>query len=424
MKRTRVVISGLGFVSPIGNSREEVVASLRAQRHGLEWVEWFPGGAGNVVGTIKEFETASTNRLLWKWPERHALPREVVRSLPAHGLFALCAIDQALAEARLEKAALCDGGTGLFCASAGSPRFLRHYTNELADTAGQRANPWSVVSSIAGTLNFNLAAHYGIRGAVTGFVSACAASTHALGYAHDEIALGRQRRMVVVGAEEPFWESLLPFSGMRALSRQKEPLHASRPFDAERDGFVGAGGAAALIVEAEEEARARGAAILAEIAGWGQSADGHSIAQSDPEGDGLLRAMQAALATAGVTPAELAYINAHATSTPVGDRAEACALLRLLGQARPPVSSLKGLTGHTLSMSGALETALCVAALVEGFVPGNAHLRRADEACADLNLPRENLPGAPELILKNSSGFGGSNVCLVLRRWREPQRPE
>jgi 3-oxoacyl-[acyl-carrier-protein] synthase I len=278
-------------------------------------------------------------------------------------------------------------------------------------------HPMGVVSSIAGTLNFNLAAAFGIRGAVTGFVSACAASTHALGYARDEIVLGRQRRMLIVGAEEPVWESLLPFSGMRALTKQAEPRLASRPFDRQRDGFVGAGGAVALVLEEADLAQARGAQIYAELAGWGQCADGFSVAQSDPNGRGLATAMRRALANARIGPADLEYVNAHATSTPVGDAAEARALLDVLGAARPPVSSTKGLTGHPLSMAGALETALCCVAVREGLIPGNAHLTEPDEACGDLCLPRENLATTPRIILKNSSGFGGSNVCLVLRQW-------
>jgi 3-oxoacyl-(acyl-carrier-protein) synthase len=421
MSRPRVVITGLGFITPIGNDREEVLASLRAQRHGLAAVDWFPNCPVRLAATIQGFEINPINRLLWRWPARYAFARETVRSLPPHGLYALCALEQALADARLARAGLTDGGTGLFCASAGSPRFLRHHLNETADSAGQRLHPWGVVASIAGTLNFNLAAHYGIRGAVTGFVSACAASTHALGYACDEIRLGRQTRMLVVGAEEPLWESLLPFAGMRALSRQSDPALASRPFDANRDGFVAGGGAVALVVESATAAAARGAPAYAELAGWGQSADGHSIAQSEPEGHGLSAAMQRALADAGVGAGQIDYVNAHATSTPVGDRAEALALRRLLADAPTPVSSIKGLTGHTLSMSGALETAVCALALREGFIPGNAHLRTPDAACAGLNLPVANLDRAPGCILKNSSGFGGSNVCLVLRA--PPERP-
>jgi 3-oxoacyl-(acyl-carrier-protein) synthase len=275
-----------------------------------------------------------------------------------------------------------------------------------------------VVSSIAGTLNFNLAAHYHIAGPVTGFVSACASSTHALGYASDEIRLGRQKRMIVVGAEELNAETVLPFAAMRALSTNPDPATASRPFDKSRDGFVGTGGAAVLILEERDLARQRGASIYATLAGWGQASDGYNVAAPRPDGAGLRSAITRALADARVASPEIDYVNAHATSTPVGDAAEALALREIFSRQnhRPVVSSTKGLTGHGLSMAGAMETAFCALAMKEGFTPGNAHLADIDPACAGLDLPRESLSRAPRTILKNSSGFGGSTVCLVLTR--------
>jgi 3-oxoacyl-(acyl-carrier-protein) synthase len=275
-----------------------------------------------------------------------------------------------------------------------------------------------IVSSIAGTLNFNLAAHYRISGAVCGFVSACASSSHALGYAMDEIRLGRQHRMLVVGAEDMSDESILPFASLRALSTNPDPASASRLFDRRRDGFVGTGGAVALIVESAELARARGARIYAELTGWGQAGDGHSIAASHPEGAGLREAMRRALADAQVGPADIGYVNAHATSTPAGDRSEALALRDVFTAtgARPRVSSTKALTGHGLSLAGAMEAAFCALAIHDGFIPGAAHLTEPDPICDGLDLPRASLDEAPGLVLNNSSGFGGSNVCHVLRR--------
>jgi 3-oxoacyl-(acyl-carrier-protein) synthase len=272
--------------------------------------------------------------------------------------------------------------------------------------------------SIAGTLNFNLAAHYGIRGAVGGFVAACASSSHALGCAIDDIRLGRQTRMLVVGAEEVNAETVLPFAAMRALSTSSDPATASRPFDQARDGFVAAGGAVCLIVEESETARQRGAGVYAEIAGWGQAADGYNVAVSHPEGAGLVEAMLRALADAGLRPADVDYVNAHATSTPAGDRSEAIALRTVFSRtgSHPRISSTKGLTGHPLSMAGVMEAGFCALALRDGFIPGNANLVTPDEACADLELPRASLNEPLGVILNNSSGFGGSNVCHVLRR--------
>ena len=419
MKRTAVV-TGLGFITSIGNDSAAVVRSLRTGRSGIERIEF----AGNpelsvkVAGTVKEFAVDSPSWRDWRYPARYDLPRDTLRSLAPHGLYALCATEQAIADAGLSRDALTDGGTGLYCASAGSAFLLHHNLAQMHAARFERGNPMGVVSSIAGTLNFNLAAHYQIRGAVGGFVAACASSSHALGCALDDIRLGRQTRMLVVGAEEVNAETVLPFAAMRALSTNPDPATASRPFDVARDGFVAAGGAVCLVLEEMAAARARGATIYAELAGWGQAADGYNVAVSHPDGAGLAEAMRRTLADAGITPGDVDYVNAHATSTPAGDRSEAQALRAVFtaAAARPRISSTKGLTGHPLSMAGVMEAAFCALALREGFTPGNANLETADDACAGLDLPRASIPTAPRVILSNSSGFGGSNVCHVLRR--------
>ncbi|MEY2880618.1 MAG: hypothetical protein RLZZ15_2998 [Verrucomicrobiota bacterium] len=415
----RAVITGLGFITPIGNDRAGVTASLRAGRHGLAAVE-FLGNARlpvHLAGVVRDFAVESPSCRDWTWPARYEIARETLRGLAPHGVFALCATQQALADAGLAGGVAGDEHTGLFCASAGSALLLHHQLAQMHAVRGERGNPLGVVNSVAGTLNFTLAAHFGVTGAVCGFVSACASSSHALGYALDEIRLGRLRRVIVVGAEEHNAETVLPFAAMRALSPQRDARLASRPFDAARDGFVGAGGAVALVLEAADLAAARSARVYAELAGWGQSAEGHSVAMSHPEGAGLRRAMEHALADAAVPPAEIDYVNAHATSTPVGDRAEALALRAVFAErgARPRVSSTKGLTGHPLSLAGVMEAAFCALAIADGFVPGNAHLVTPDAACAGLDLPMATLDFAPRAVLNNSSGFGGSNVCHVLR---------
>lgn len=418
----RAVVTGLGFITSIGNDREAVVQSLRALQPGLAPVEFLgnPALPVKVAGTVKEFVTDSPSWRDWVYPPRYDLPREVLRSIPPHGLYALCATEQALADARLEYASLTDGTTGLYCASAGSAFMLHHHVAQMHAARGERGNPMGVVSSIAGTLNFNLAAHYGIRGAVSGFVAACASSSHALGCAVDDIRLGRQTRMLVVGAEEVNAETVLPFAAMRALSTSSDPQTASRPFDQQRNGFVAAGGAVCLILEEAGTARARGAPIYAEIAGWGQAADGHNVAISHPEGRGLAEAMRRSLADAQLAPAQIDYVNAHATSTVAGDRSEALALRTVFTSAgaRPRVSSTKGLTGHPLSMAGVMEAAFCSLAIRDGFTPGNVNLIVPDEACEGLDLPRETLNEGPGIVLNNTSGFGGSNVCHVLRQWK------
>ncbi|MDB6168056.1 MAG: beta-ketoacyl synthase [Verrucomicrobia bacterium] len=416
----KALVTGLGFITSIGNDRDAVRRSLRELRPGLERIEFLgnPSLPVRVAGTIKDFQADSASWRDWRYPARYELPRETLRGLSAHGLYALCAVEQALEDSQLARGALTDGATGLYCASAGSAFMLHHHLAHLHAVRGERGNPMGVVASIAGTLNFNLAAHYGIRGAVGGFVAACASSSHALGCALDDIRLGRQTRMLVVGGEEVNAETLLPFAAMRALSTNADPATASRPFDRGRDGFVGSGGAVCLILEEETLARARQAPVYAELAGWGQAADGFNIAVSHPEGAGLAEAMRRTLADAGLAPGDIDYVNAHATSTPAGDRSEALALRKIFTDAgaRPRVSSTKGLTGHPLSMSGVMEAAFCCLALREGFTPGNANLVEPDEACAGLDLPTQTLETGPTNVLNNSSGFGGSNVCHVLRK--------
>lgn len=420
MPQRRVAITGLGFVTSIGNNRSEVRDSLSGLRTGITAYDFLPGTPlpVKVAGTIKGFETPGAQWAAWQWPEGYTFAREALRSMPPHGLYALCAVEQATAEARLSRDEVGGEETGLFCASAGSPLLLRQHLNMMVESKGTRMSPVGIVSSIAGTLNFNLGAILGIKGCVAGFSSACASSTQALGYAFDEIALGRQKRMLVVGGEDVSFESLYPFLAMRALSRQSDPALASRPFDSGRDGFVGTGGAAALWLEDLDSARARGAAVRAEVLGWGQSGDGSSMVQSDPDGAGMALALRRALRNASVRPGDVGYVNAHATSTPVGDLSEARAILSVFGKGddAPWVSSTKALTGHGLSLAGAMETGFCTMAIEEGFIPGAANLTTVDPACAGLRLPRETVRTAPRVVVKNSSGFGGSNVCLVLGR--------
>jgi len=412
------VITGLGFVTSLGHSRAAVSGALRALRHGLS--PWQPvlGSRGRVAvaGQVTGFDVSSPHAADWMWPGDCPIDRSEVRLMPPQGVYALAAVRQALAEAGLTVADLGDGRTGLYAASVGSARMLHHHLSSMQASGWQRLHPASILSSIAGTLHFHLCARLGIRGASCGFVSACASGGHALGYALDEIRLGRQDRMIVVAAEELTAESVLPFGGMGALSCQTDPRLASRPFDRNRDGFVATGGAVTIVIESSASAAARSARPLARLMGWAQACDGHHPAAPHPEGRGIRDAMHLALKQAELEPSAVDYINAHATSTPAGDRAEACAIHALFGpDLRPAVSSTKALTGHALSLAGLMEAAFCAVAMDEGFIPGQAHLDEPGEECACLNLPRQTLPQRPRIVLNNSCGFGGSNVVQVLQ---------
>lgn len=408
-----VRITGLGFICSLGNSSEEVLHNLREGVSGLGPFphRWSTQSPVTVAGTLRGYDFTRTDRRQWIYPESPAMPRTFLRNAAPHGIMAYHALTQALADAQISTNSETIARAGLYCASAGSAMMLHHYVDEMKDSSGRRVNPSGVLSSIAGTLNFSLGAAFGIQGANCGFVSACTSSAHALGYAVDDLRLGRTETALVVAAEDLNAESLLPFAGMRALSEGRDS-RASRPFDEHRNGFVPTGGAVALILQRDADGES-----YAKVTGWAQSADGFDSAVPDPDGAGLYRAMQGALHEAGLKPNQLDYINAHATSTRRGDISEARALLRLLGPHTPkvPVSSTKGITGHSLSMAGALECAFCALMIRHGFIPGNPHLDNPDPEVRSLNLPRSTLARCPRSILSNSSGFGGSNVCLILR---------
>ncbi len=416
----RVFITGLGFITSIGNDAATVTRNLRELRHGFELYPPFqkPDIPVKVIGTIKDFTTDSTDPEDWTFPARYKIKRELLRSMAPNGLFAHCAMLQAIEDAKLTDADISNPQTGLYAASGGSPYLTHHHHERLNKYGVMRCSPLGIVASIVGTLNFNLVAAFKIQGASCGFSSACASSAHALGYAFDDLVLGRQKRMFIVGGEDGNTDAILPFAGMRTLSLQTDPNLASRPFDAARDGFVGTGGGAVLVLETEDEVARRRVRPYAELLGWGQASDGYNVAISHPEGSGSAAAMNNALRATGVSPDQVDYVNAHATSTVIGDVSEARAL-RAVFQASLPrvaVSSTKALTGHGLSLAGAMESAFSVLAMREGFIPGNAHLTTPDPECADLNIPRTSENRAPNIVIKNSSGFGGANVALVFKR--------
>ncbi len=416
----RVFITGLGFVTSIGNDAGAVAGNLRELRHGFELYPPFqkPEIACKVIGTIKGFTTDSTDPEDWTWPSAYDIRRETIRSMAPHGLYAHCAFLQAVADAKLEEGDISNRHTGLYAASGGSPMLTYYHHDRLLKLGPARCSPMGIVASIVGTLNFNLVAAFKIQGASCGFSSACASSAHAMAYAFDDISLGRQKRMFVAAGEDGNRDAILPFAGMRTLSLQTDPALASRPFDVARDGFVGTGGGVVIVLESEEEVARRGVTPYCELAGWGQASDGHNVAISHPEGTGSRVAMENALAATGIAAGEVDYVNAHATSTLIGDLSEARALRSIFGEmgVRPAISSTKALTGHGLSLAGAMETGFCALSYRHGFIPGSAHITRIDPGCEGLNIIRSTLAQAPRVVLKNSSGFGGANVALLMRR--------
>ena len=418
----RVVVTGLGFITSIGNDRAQVLESLRESRTGIEYYPELERAGVNVrlAGTIKGFTFPELRADEWTYPDAYKVPREHLRSMAPNGLYAFCAMKQAIADARLTPELVSSPRTGAMCASNGSSWLTYEYLDIMLKKGPQRCNPMAMVASIAGTLNMNLVASFGIKGHSLGFSSACASSAHALGAGFDRIRAERQEIVFVVGAEDCNLFSILPFVGTRALTTQTDPTKSPCAFDVKRDGFVVAGGATVLVLEELEHARRRGAFIHGEVLGWGEASDGFSVMAPEPEGDGLARAMEAAVSESGISVSEVDYINAHATSTMVGDAAEIRAIRRVFPEQKSPyVSSTKSITGHGLSLAGAMEAAFCLLAFQEGFVPVSANITELDpefESVAVVTAPVEH---APRVALTNSSGFGGTNVSVALRRWEK-----
>jgi 3-oxoacyl-[acyl-carrier-protein] synthase-1 len=418
--KKRVVISGLGFVTSIGNSSEQVLDSLRHARSGIKIFPELPQDPGSprVAGTIKGFTFPSLTFDDWTWPPEYSIDRNDLRSMCPHVVYAWCAMQQAIAQARLAPERISHPRTGAMCASGGSMWMIYENLHTIITRGVHKCYPLSLPAAIPGTLNSNLAAAFKLKGAVLGFLSACASSAHAFGYGYDLISQDRQDLVFVVGAEDCNLHSILPFAGVRALSVVADPEKTPCPFDVGRDGFVGTGGATVLVLESLESAQARGAEIIAEALGWGEAADGYNVMAPEPEGEGLARAMENALAQAGVSPGEINYINAHATGTGVGDLSEIAAIRRVFAGGRVPyVSSTKALTGHGLCLAGAMEAAFTVLALQNKFMPISAKIRQLDPGCAGVPVLTRPVDREPVVALSNSSGFGGANVSLVLKRW-------
>lgn len=421
-RQRRVVVTGLGFITSIGNNREQVLRSLRELRTGIEYYPELERARVPVrlAGTVKEFSFPELKPDEWTYPASYDIPREYLRSMGPNAVYGFCAMQQAIADAQLSPELVSHPRTGVMCASAGSTWLSYEYLGQMLEKGPQRCNPMAMVASIAGTLNMNFVACFGIKGHSLGFSSACASSAHALGDAYDRIRLNRQDIIFVAGAEDCNLFSILPFVGTRALTIQTDPSISPCAFDVKRDGFVVTGGGAILVLEELEHARRRGVPIQAEMLGWGEASDGYSVMAPEPEGDGLARAMEAAIDEAGISAADVDYINAHGTSTSLGDAAEIRAIKRVFGAGKSPyVSSTKSLTGHGLSLAGAMEAGFCCLALQEGFTPVSVNITELDPEFSSVAVVTAPIEDAPQVAMTNSSGFGGTNVSAILKRWDE-----
>jgi 3-oxoacyl-[acyl-carrier-protein] synthase-1 len=329
----RVMVSGLGAITSIGNSVPEVLDSLRTEKSGIK-IHPELGRLDvpvKLAGVIEGFEFPSHHSHTWKWPGSTPISREALRSLPPHGVYAWLALVEAIRQADLTPEDLSNGRTGLLTASAGSSWLQHENMRKFLEAGPGRSSPFGLVSSIAGTLTFNLAAAFEIRGVCGGVSSACASSAQALGYAWDQIVFGRADRIIVIGAEDCDSHTILPFAAFRAVTTGTDPNASPCAFDEARDGFAATGGAAVVILESDAALRKRGREGFAELRGWGCAGDGHHPMAPEPDGTGILQSVQSALRSAQMETEDIDYLNAHAPLTPSGDAAEA----RAIDQASP-----------------------------------------------------------------------------------------
>ncbi len=419
--KRRVVITGLGFITSIGNNRALVLDSLLNQRTGIEPHPELnlPISPVRLAGTIKGFLFPREDQTTWQFPKSISISRKELRSMAPHVVYACAAMKEVIGDAALPAETISNPRTGLTSASSGSAMMLYRNIGKMITKGPLRSHPFSLAASVAGTLNFNLVSIFKIRGASCGLISACSSSAHAFGYATDLIRHDRQDAMFVVGAEDCDLFTILPFAAVRALTRSTDPTRSPCAFDRKRDGFAASGGAVVLFLEELEHARKRGARIYAEALGWGQSSDGYDVVAPTPNGEGLARAMRDALKDANVAPNEVDYINAHATATPLGDMAEARAIKSVFGSRTPLVSSTKSQTGHALSGAGALEAAICSLAIREKFTPVSMNITELDPVCDGMRIVTKPIDFAPRTVLSNSLAFGGANVALVLQQFSE-----
>jgi 3-oxoacyl-[acyl-carrier-protein] synthase-1 len=405
----RVVVTGLGVVSPIGNSASEVTAALRAGRSGIEASEAMAehGFRSQVAGTLK-INVADH------------IDKRKLRFMGPGAAYAFLSMEQAIADAGLEPGDVVNPRTGLIAGSGGpstSALFAAHQT-VLSTSATKRIGPFAVPKCMSSTISANLSTAFQIKGVNYSITSACSTSLHCIGAAAEQIQFGKQDIMFAGGGEELDWTLSCLFDAMGAMSSKYNdtPERASRAFDADRDGFVIAGGGGILVLEELEHAKARGAKIYAEVTGFAATSDGHDMVA--PSGEGGERAMRLALETIP-QGRNVSYINAHGTSTPVGDVGEVEAVRRVFGRgATPPISSTKSMTGHSQGATGAQEAIYCLLMLENDFIAPSINVETLDPAIDPAEIATTIVESAGlDTVMTNSFGFGGTNGSMLLSKY-------
>lgn len=400
----RVVVTGMGIVASIGSSTQEVLASLREAKSGISRAEKYAElGFRSQVHGAPSLEADAI------------VDRRAMRFLGGGAAWNHVAMEQAIRDAGLEPSEISNEMTGLIMGSGGpSTRAIVDAADTARSKSPKRVGPFAVPKAMSSTASATLATWFKIKGVSYSISSACATSNHCIGNATELIQMGKQDVIFAGGCEELDWTLSVLFDAMGAMSSgfNETPAKASRAFDRDRDGFVIAGGAGVLILEELEHAKARGARIYAEVAGYGATSDGFDMVA--PSGEGAARCMRMALRD---VKAPIDYINPHATSTPIGDLKEIEAIREVFGERCPAIAATKSLTGHSLGAAGAQEAIYCILMMNNGFICESANIETLDPAFDDMPIVRNRRDDVKlGCVLSNSFGFGGTNACVVLKR--------
>ena len=403
----RVVVTGLGIVSCLGNDRQAVLEALKEGRSGIRFKEEYAerGFRSQVAGVVDIDLDA-------------LIDRKLRRFMGDAAAYAYVSMAQAIEDSGLTPEMVSSERTGLIAGSGGASSANQVEAADIMREKGlRRVGPYRVTRTMGSTVSACLATPFKIKGINYSISSACATSAHCIGNAMEQIQMGKQDVVFAGGGEEEHWTLSCLFDAMGALSTQynETPEKASRPYDQARDGFVIAGGGGMLVLEELEHARARGAKIYAEVVGYGATSDGHDMVA--PSGDGAVRCMRQAMAT---VDGPIDYINTHGTSTPVGDVAELKAIREVFGNTTPAMSSTKSLTGHSLGATGVQEAIYSLLMMENDFIAASANVETLDEQADGFDIVTQRRDGVKvERVLSNSFGFGGTNACLVLEKFKD-----
>ncbi|MDQ0148147.1 beta-ketoacyl-ACP synthase II [Eubacterium multiforme] len=408
----RVVITGMGALTPIGNNVEEFWNNAKIGKLGIDYVTLVNKDevSVKVAGEVKNFDGAAL------------LGKKESKRLDRFSQFALVATEEAIKSSGLDLENMDKNRIGVLVGSGiGGFQTIETEITKMVE-GSKRVSPFFIPMAIINMAAGNISIKYGFKGPSTSIVTACATGTNSIGEAFRQIKHGYADVMIAGGVEAPVTKiGIEGFASLKALNTSNDPKKASIPFDKDRSGFVMGEGAGILVLESLESAKNRGAKILAEVVGYGSTCDGYHITSPDPEGEGAARAMLDAINEASIKKEEISYINAHGTSTPLNDKFETRAIKKAFGEEayKIPVSSTKSMTGHLLGAAGAIESIICVEALLDDFVPPTIGYETADEECDLDYVPNVGREKEVNYALTNSLGFGGHNATLLFKKWNE-----